>query len=62
VTTALWITVALLLALLVALQLAAARGLAEIGVRPSPAVVALRIVNLIAVVAVVAVAFWKWVS
>jgi len=62
VTTALWIAVALLLAFLVALQFAAARGLAEIGVRPSPAVVVLRIVNLIAVVAVVAVAFWKWVS
>jgi hypothetical protein len=57
-----WIAVALLLAILAALQIAAARQLVEMGVRPSPAVVALRVLNLIAVVAVVALAFWKWVS
>jgi hypothetical protein len=57
-----WIAVAVLLVALVALQVLGNRALAGMGVQPSPAVIALRAANVVAVVAIVAFAFWKWVS
>ncbi|MDF1542230.1 MAG: hypothetical protein RQ731_04380 [Anaerosomatales bacterium] len=61
-TTVMWIAVGALLLALIALQLVGARALSGMGVQPSRAVVALRAVNVAAVIAVVAFAFWKWVS
>jgi hypothetical protein len=62
VTTLMWIAVGALVLALIALQFVGARALAGMGVRPSPAVLALRAVNVAAVIAIVAFAFWKWVS
>jgi hypothetical protein len=62
VTTAIWIVVGALLLTLIALQVVGARALAGMGVRPSPAVLVLRAVNVVAVIAIVGFAFWKWVS
>lgn len=61
-TTAIWIVVGALLLTLIALQVVGARALAGMGVRPSPAVLVLRAVNVVAVIAIVGFAFWKWVS
>ena len=57
-----WIVVVALLVALVALQVLGTRALAGMGVQPSPAVVALRAANVVAVIAIVVFAFWKWVS
>lgn len=57
-----WIAVGALLVALVALQIVGARALADFGVRTSPAVRVLRAINVAVVIAVVAFAFWKWVS
>ena len=61
-TTAMWIVVGALLVALVLLQAVGARALASMGMRPSPAVLALRALNVVGAIAVVAFAFWKWVS
>ena len=60
-TTALWIAVALALIALIALHLLSARALARVGDRSSRATIVLRAVNVAAVLAVVAFAYWKWV-
>ncbi len=57
-----WTAVAVLLVVLVALHVVGARALAASGVQPSKGVIALRAVNIIAVIAVVAFALWKSVS
>ncbi len=51
-----------LLVALAGLHLIGVRALQGWGVRPSRAVLALRAVNVTAVIAVVAFAFWKWVG
>lgn len=61
-TTALWITVVLLLVLLAGLQVMGVRGLAGMGVQSSPLVLALRVANVVAALAIVVFAYWKWVS
>ena len=61
-TNLMWIVVGALLLALIALQLLGARALAEMGVHPSPAVLALRAINVVAVIAIVGFAFWKWVN
>jgi hypothetical protein len=58
----LWIIVLGLLVALVTLHLVAVRALEGWGVRPSSAVLAMRAVNVVAAIAVVAFAFWKWVG
>ena len=57
-----WIAVLALLGGLVALQVVGARALANLGVQPSRAVIALRVFNVAAVVAVVAYAFFMWMG
>ncbi len=57
-----WIAVGALLVALIALQVVGARALAGMGVQPSSAVVALRALNVVAVIGIVAFALWKWVS
>jgi hypothetical protein len=61
VDAALWIAVAILLVVLVALQVAGTRALRRLGVEPSRGVLALRIVNTVIVIAAVAWMFWVWV-
>lgn len=56
-----WIVVGALLLALIALQIVGARALASLGMRASPAVLALRALNVVAAIAIVAFAFWKWV-
>lgn len=57
--TALWITLATLVVLLAALQLVGVRALKSWGVQPSGAVIALRVVNYLMVLGIVAFAFVK---
>ncbi len=57
----LWIAVAVLCVALVWLQSRGVRALREWGVEPSGTVVALRAVNTVAVIALVAYAFVEWV-
>lgn len=58
----LWAVVLGLLVTLVALHVISARGLRRWGVRPSAAVLGLRVVNVAAAILLVAFAFWNWVS
>jgi len=62
VTLVLWIAVLLLLVALVVLQLIGLRALSAWGVRPSRAVVALRAFNVLMVIGIVVLAFWRWMS
>ncbi len=57
-----WTAVVLLLVVLVVLHVIGARALAAWGVSPSRGVLALRVVNVTAVIAVVAFALWKQVG
>ena len=59
---AMWIVVGVLLVALVVMQIMGLRALKDLGVRPSPLVTALKLVNVTAVIAIVAFAFWRWVS
>ncbi|MDY0087702.1 MAG: hypothetical protein RBS78_04045 [Coriobacteriia bacterium] len=61
-TIALWIAVVSMLVLLAGLQMVGVRALAGMGVQSSPLVIALRVANVLAALAIVAFAFWKWVS
>jgi hypothetical protein len=51
-----------MLVLLAGLQMVGVRALAGMGVQSSPLVIALRVANVLAALAIVAFAFWKWVS
>lgn len=59
---ALWIALGALLVALVWLQFRGVHALRDWGVAPSRAVIALRAVNTIAVIALVVFAYLKWVS
>lgn len=58
----LWTVVLVLLVAFVALQIRGARALQEWGVVPSRSTLVLRVVNTVAVLALVVFAFLKWVS
>jgi hypothetical protein len=62
VREALWIALGALLVALVWLQLRGVTALRDWGVTPSRAVLTLRAVNTIAVIALVVFAYLKWVS
>jgi predicted signal transduction protein with EAL and GGDEF domain len=62
VSWALWLVVAGLVAVSIALQVIGLRALRAWGVRPSRAVLALRAVNAAVAIAVVLFALWSWLS
>lgn len=59
---ALWIALVVLLVVLVWLQFRGVTALRDWGVAPSRAVITLRAVNTVAVIALVIFAYLKWVS
>ncbi len=56
-TPALWLVVLALLVVLVVLQVAGQRALAGMGMKPRGAMIALRVVNTLAAIAIVVYAF-----
>ncbi|MBS3956433.1 MAG: hypothetical protein KGZ40_02740 [Clostridiales bacterium] len=60
--TVMWTAVLVLVAVFIVLQVAGARALRSWGVSPSPAVQVLRVLNVVALVAVVVFAYWKQAS